>query len=109
MTNSHFSFIADEFKGKRALVTGETQDIGEAIVYRLNEGGAKVVTTARSIPSQMRSSDAIFIQADISTPEGCESVVKKTLSSLGGIDILVNVVGGSTAPSGGFAALSDRE
>jgi NAD(P)-dependent dehydrogenase (short-subunit alcohol dehydrogenase family) len=57
----------------------------------------------------MRSSDAIFIQADISTPEGCESVVKKTLSSLGGIDILVNVVGGSTAPSGGFAALSDRE
>jgi NAD(P)-dependent dehydrogenase (short-subunit alcohol dehydrogenase family) len=58
----------------------------------------------------MRSSDAIFIQADISTPEGCELVVKKkTLSSLGGIDILVNVVGGSTAPSGGFAALPDRE
>jgi NAD(P)-dependent dehydrogenase (short-subunit alcohol dehydrogenase family) len=110
MTNSHFPFIADEFKGKRALVTGEMQGIvGEAIVNRLNKGGAKVVTTARSIPSQMRSSDAIFIQADISTPEGCESVVKKTLSSLGGIDILVNVVGGSTAPSGGFAALPDRE
>jgi NAD(P)-dependent dehydrogenase (short-subunit alcohol dehydrogenase family) len=63
MTNSHFPFIANEFKGKRVLVTRETQGIGEAIVYRLNEGGAKVVTTARSIPSQMRSSDAIFIQA----------------------------------------------
>jgi NAD(P)-dependent dehydrogenase (short-subunit alcohol dehydrogenase family) len=65
MTNSHFPFIADEFKGKRALVIGGTQGIGEAIVNRLNKGGAKVVTTARSIPSQMRSSDAIFIQADI--------------------------------------------
>jgi hypothetical protein len=50
MTNSHFPFIADEFKGKRALVTGEMQGIvGEAIVNRLNKGGAKVITTALAL------------------------------------------------------------
>jgi hypothetical protein len=50
MTNSHFPFIADEFKGKRALVTEETQGIvGEAIVNRLNKGGAKVITTALAL------------------------------------------------------------
>jgi NAD(P)-dependent dehydrogenase (short-subunit alcohol dehydrogenase family) len=109
MTNNNFPFIADEFSGKRALVTGGTKGMGEAIVKRLTRGGARVVTTARSVPSQLPLCDAIFIQADISTPEGCDQVVKETLSRLGGIDILVNVVGGSTAPSGGFAALPDSE
>ena len=50
MTNSHFPFIADEFKGKRELVTGEMQGIvGEAIVNRLNKVGAKVITTALAL------------------------------------------------------------
>src|SRR2546430_15938407 len=88
MTNNNFPFIADEFSGKRALVTGGTKGMGEAIVKRLTRGGARVVTTARSVPSQMPLCDAIFIQADISTPEGCDQVVKETLSRLGGIDIL---------------------
>lgn len=112
MTNSNYPFIADEFRGKRALVTGGTQGIGEAVVKRLSRGGARVATTARSTPStpsQMRSSDVIFIQADLSTQGGCDHVIKETISRLGGIDFLVNVVGGSTAPSGGFAVLSDSE
>ncbi len=83
--------------------------MGEAIVKRLTGGGARVVTAARTIPVKMSSSDAKFIQADISTPEGCYLVIRETISRLGGIDILVNVVGGSTAPGGGFAALPDSE
>jgi hypothetical protein len=31
------------------------------------------------------------------------------LNHLGGIDIVVNVLGGSSAPGGGFAALDDTE
>ena len=42
---------ADEFNGKRTVVTGGTRGIGEAIVNRLLGGGAKVLTTARSLPA----------------------------------------------------------
>jgi NAD(P)-dependent dehydrogenase (short-subunit alcohol dehydrogenase family) len=48
-----------------------------------------------------------FIQADVSTREGADRVIKTTLDRLGGLDILINSVGGSTAPSGGVLALSD--
>ncbi len=40
---------------------------------------------------------------------GCTKVVNEVTSGFGGIDILVSVVGASSAPSGGFAALSDEE
>jgi NAD(P)-dependent dehydrogenase (short-subunit alcohol dehydrogenase family) len=49
------------------------------------------------------------MSADLTTAEGCERVVRETLSRLEGLDILVNVLGGSSAPGSGFAALSDQE
>jgi NAD(P)-dependent dehydrogenase (short-subunit alcohol dehydrogenase family) len=93
-----------EFRDKRALVTGGTKGIGEAIVNRLIRGGATVISTARSIPASAREQ---FIQADVSTREGVDRVIKTTLDRLGGLDILINSVGGSAAPSGGALVLSD--
>jgi NAD(P)-dependent dehydrogenase (short-subunit alcohol dehydrogenase family) len=98
----HASF---EFSGKRALVTGGTKGIGEAVVKRLAAAGANVLMTARTLP--LSESPARFIQADISTREGADVVVKAALDS-GGIDILINSVGGSTAPGGGALALTDK-
>ena len=94
-----------EFAGKRALVTGGTKGIGEAVVDRLIRGGAMVVTAGRSIPAG-GSSDR-FIQADLSTREGASKVLQATLERLGGLDILIHCVGGSTAPGGGVFALTD--
>jgi NADPH:quinone reductase-like Zn-dependent oxidoreductase len=82
-----------EFAGKRALVTGGTKGIGEAIVQRLRRSGATVVTTARSAPTDLREPD-LFVGADISTTEGVEKVVGYVRDRLGGVDILVNNVGG---------------
>ena len=97
-----------EFTGKRALVTGGTRGMGEAIVHRLGGAGATVVTTARSTPQDLLQPD-LFVAADLSTAEGAATVVRAVRERLGGVDILVNNVGGSAAPAGGFAALTDDE
>ncbi len=96
-----------EFAGKRALVTGGTKGMGEAIVQRLRRSGATVVTTARSAPGDLPLPD-LFVQADIGTQEGVEKVISHVRDRLAGVDILVNNVGGSSAPAGGFAALTDE-
>jgi NAD(P)-dependent dehydrogenase (short-subunit alcohol dehydrogenase family) len=94
-----------EFAGKRVLVTGGTKGIGAAVVTRLARGGATVVTTARTLPAGGPADR--FIPADVSTREGVDRVVRTTLDRLGGLDILINSVGGSTAPGGGALALTD--
>jgi NAD(P)-dependent dehydrogenase (short-subunit alcohol dehydrogenase family) len=95
-----------EFCGKRALVTGGTKGIGEAIVDRLVRGGATVIATARARPSEIPSS-VEFIAADISTVAGTDEVITRVLARYGGLDIIVNNVGGSSAPGGGALALTD--
>src|SRR5262245_9135423 len=97
-----------EFSGKRALVTGGTRGIGQAIVQRLRGAGATVVTTARSTPTDLLQPE-LFVAADLSAAEGAETAVRFVQECLGGVDILVHNVGGSSAPGGGFAALTDDE
>jgi NAD(P)-dependent dehydrogenase (short-subunit alcohol dehydrogenase family) len=97
-----------ELQGKRALVTGGTKGVGQAVVTALREAGATVLTTARSRPERADHADQ-FVTADVSTPDGCAVVAQAVRERLGGIDIIVHVVGGSSAPAGGFAMLDDHE
>lgn len=92
----------------RALVTGGTKGVGAAVVVALRDAGAQVVATARVVPSQP-TRGVRYIAADISTADGAGVVAQSVLQQLGGVEILVNVLGGSSAPGGGFAALDDTE
>lgn len=94
-----------EFAGRRVLVTGGTKGLGRATVERFVAGGARVVTAARSIADPIDGVD--YVEADLATAEGGAALARAALARLGGIDILAHVVGGSTAPAGGFAALTD--
>jgi NAD(P)-dependent dehydrogenase (short-subunit alcohol dehydrogenase family) len=93
-------------EGRRALVTGGTKGVGAAVVEVLRDNGAKIVATARSVPREVPTG-VHYIPADITTAEGCARVAAGVIDHLGGVDIIVNVIGGSSAPSGGFAVLDD--
>jgi NAD(P)-dependent dehydrogenase (short-subunit alcohol dehydrogenase family) len=97
-----------ELTDRRALVTGGTRGVGAAVVEALRDAGAKVVATARSIPAEPLAG-VRFVAADISSARGCADVVDAVRELLNGVDIVVHVAGGSSAPAGGFAVLDDGE
>jgi NAD(P)-dependent dehydrogenase (short-subunit alcohol dehydrogenase family) len=94
-------------EGKRALITSGTRGAGAATVALFRELGAHVLTAARSRPDTL--SETMFVAADLSTPEGCATLAAAVHERLGGVDVVVHMLGGSSAPAGGFAALGDAE
>ena len=95
-----------DLAGRRALVTGATQGVGQAVARRLHDAGATVLVTARRAPSDIEPK--LFVAADLGTAEGSMIVIDQVTERLGGLDILVHNVGGSEAPAGGFAALDEE-
>jgi len=96
------------FTGKRVFVTGGSKGVGEAIVRRLAADGATVGTTARSsLPAG--NAAKLFVQADLSTPDGVEKILREVLENFGGLDVLIHNAGGSAAPGGGALVLSDAD
>lgn len=97
----------DRLDGRRTLVTGGTKGAGAAVVERLRELGADVYVTARSMPEGLPRPDR-FIAADTSTKAGTDLVAAE-LNKVGGVDIIVHVVGGSSTPAGGFEAIPEEQ
>lgn len=93
--------------GLRAVVTGGTLGLGAAVVKTLVEAGARVATSARTLPAQ-QVEGVTYVAADLSTAEGVSHLAQTVLQHWGGVDILINVLGGSKTPGGGFAAISDE-
>lgn len=98
----------NELSGKIALVTGGTKGTGKAIAERLLQAGATVIITARNAP-EATNEKLYFISADLSKAEGTQKVIDEVLSTYGRLDILVNNLGSSSTPAGGFSALSDED
>lgn len=97
--------ILTDLKGKKALVTGGTKGIGKAIADELANAGAQVIVSARKKPDQLTHQ---FIAADLTNAEDVTKLAKEINEHFGGVDILINNVGGLTTPGGGFSALTDE-
>ena len=90
--------------GKVALVTGSSRGIGRGIATRLVEEGADVVFSARgaeALDTAVRDATgpgrAHGVVADVTSAEGAAAVVAAAVETFGGLDIVVNNVGGSGA------------
>jgi 3-oxoacyl-[acyl-carrier protein] reductase len=90
--------------GRTALVTGSSRGIGRGIAARLVAEGADVVLCARggdaleeAVGSLSGPGRAHAVVADLTTAEGTQHVVDAAVEAFGGVDILVNNVGGSGA------------
>lgn len=95
-----------QLKGQRALVTGGTKGLGAALVKSLRDAGAHVMTSARSAPEEPLDGVS-YVETDLTTADGAARLARAATERWGGVDILVNSLGGSNAPAGGFAALDD--
>ena len=90
-----------QLNGKRALITGSTDGIGEAIATALAREGARVVVHGRSADKAKRVADAIVkaggaaavALGDLSNDADADRVAKEAIAAFGGIDILVNNLG----------------
>ncbi|MCL9998216.1 MAG: SDR family oxidoreductase [Erythrobacter sp.] len=92
-------------EGKRALITSGTRGAGAATVALFRDLGAAVLTSARSRPDDL--AEDMFVAADLATAEGAGLLAAAARERLGAVDIIVHMLGGSSAPAGGFAALGD--
>src|SRR2546423_718734 len=79
---------------KTAVVTGASRGIGLATVKALVAEGVRVVGASRTTTTELKETGAIAVAADLSTAEGAHTLVEQALAELGGIDLLVNNVGG---------------
>jgi 3-oxoacyl-[acyl-carrier protein] reductase len=92
----------DNLNGKVALVTGSSRGIGRAIAYTLGAEGADVAINFVKRSAEAHAAEleigalgrrCVSIQADVSTANDVERLVKSTEDLLGPIDILVNNAG----------------
>ncbi|MDD7909853.1 SDR family oxidoreductase [Pseudovibrio exalbescens] len=88
-------------EGKRVIITGASRGIGEAAARLLAEQGAKVVLAARGGEAIKKIAEEIVaaggeasaFPCDVSSYTAVAALVKHTVDTFGGVDVLVNNAG----------------
>jgi len=95
--------VLDQFSlaGKKALVTGASRGLGQAMAIALAQAGADIALNGRSEERLQETAEAIkavgrsvvLVPADVSDETQANEMVETAHKELGGLDILVNNAG----------------
>lgn len=90
----------NRFAGKVLVVTGAAQGIGRAVALRAIAEGGRVLFVDRAdfvgeVAAEAKSRKAVAFNADLETHEGAAAAMQCAAETFGGIDILINNVGGA--------------
>ena len=91
----------DAFRDQVVIVTGASTGIGKSLALQLASQGAKVVVAARrverleqvAVECHQRGGKALVVPTDVSDEAQCKNLVKKTITTFGKLDMLVNNAG----------------
>lgn len=98
--------INEKLNGKNVLITAGAQGIGESITKHFIDSGANVAIhyfssadTANELTAyaQSKGQTAIAISGDLTNEIDANSLIEKTVGTLGSIDILINNAGSLVA------------
>ncbi len=92
-------FFPGRFDGKVMVITGAAQGIGRAVALRAAKEGARVLLVDRAdfvadVAAEAGEAASFFI-ADLETYEGAAAALAHADATFGGVDILINNVGGA--------------
>lgn len=88
-------------EGKKALVTGASRGLGQAMAIGIAEAGADVVITSRNLSSLTKTAEQIRdlgrqvyeIALDVCDVPAIEPAMQQARDSMGGLDVLINNAG----------------
>lgn len=102
-----------DLTGRVAVVTGASRGIGLEIVRALAREGVRVAAGALHGSPELSAladdADMIVVLDDLTTSAGCQTLVDEAVARFGGIDLLVNNVGGVHPRTDGFVHVTDAD
>jgi NAD(P)-dependent dehydrogenase (short-subunit alcohol dehydrogenase family) len=102
-----------DLAGSTAVVTGASKGIGLAVTRALRGEGVRVAAGARTGSPELNAlaedGEVAVVLGDLTTAAGCQTLVDEAVARFGGIDLLVNNVGGVRPRTNGFLEVTDAE
>jgi NAD(P)-dependent dehydrogenase (short-subunit alcohol dehydrogenase family) len=102
-----------DLTGRTAVVTGASRGIGLEVARALVREGVQVAAGARNGSPELSAladeSEMIVVLDDLTTAAGAQTLVDQAVARFGGIDLLVNNVGGVHPRTAGFVQVTDAD
>jgi 3-oxoacyl-[acyl-carrier protein] reductase len=104
-------------QGKVAVVTGASRGIGRAIALGLAAEGCNVALGARGVEAldavagevRLAGGESLSVPGDLTLPGSAERLIARAVETFGGLDILVNNLGGSAPANKPFVETEPRD